>query len=140
MCIRDSLREARAWAPFSDQAAVIAHQWLNKIERLLVSIVMLRTAPRVRIQNPLKQSDRRRIETHLRRAIVGSALRRDLRSRDLTERIAALSQNVDALVARLLKRLPRGLTRRRPHRMRPDMRPIARVEAFAEAALCADTS
>ncbi|QGZ96915.1 hypothetical protein [Terricaulis silvestris] len=134
------LHEARAIAPFSDQATVIAHQWLNRIERLLVSIVMLRAAPHVRFINPPKHSARRRIETHRRRAIIGSAIRRALRSKDLQKRIAALSQNVETLVARLLQRLPRGLTRRRSYRTRPEMRPIADVEAFADAAPLADTS
>jgi hypothetical protein len=134
------LREARAFAPFSDQATRIAHQWLNRIERLLVSIVMLRAAPRVRLQNLLKHSERRKIETHLRRAIVGSGMRRNLRSRDLIERIVALSQDIDALVARLLKRLPRGLTRRRPHLTRPEMRLIELAIFDVEAVVCADTS
>ena len=136
------LREARAFAPFSDHATAIAHQWLNRIEHLLVSIVMLRAAPHVRFNNALKHSAHRRIETHMRRAIIGSAIRRALRSKDLQKRIAALSQNVAALVARLLKRLPRGLTRRRPHRTRPGICPIARAlaEAEAEAVWLADTS
>ncbi|QGZ94624.1 hypothetical protein [Terricaulis silvestris] len=134
------LREARAFAPFSDQAAAIAHQWLDRIERILTSIVMLRAAPHVRGNTAPKHSARRRIETHMRRAIIGSAMRRALRSKDLNQRIAALSKDVDALVARLLKRLPRGLTRRRPHRARPEPRQIARAIASAEAAPSADTS
>jgi hypothetical protein len=134
------LREARAIAPFSDQATAIAHQWLNRIERLLVSIVLIRAASRVHFINPPKHSARRPIETHRRRAIIGSALRRALRSTDLQKRIAALSQNVETLVARLLKRLPRGLTRRRSYRTRPEMRLITHVEAFADATPLADTS
>jgi hypothetical protein len=76
----------------------------------------------------------------MRRAVIGSAMRRTLRSKDLNQRIAALSQNVDVLVARLLKRLPRGLTRRRPHHTRPELRGIAHAIAYAEAALFPDTS
>jgi hypothetical protein len=134
------LNEARAFAPFSAQATRIAHQWLDRIERLLVNIVLLRAAPRVRLNNTPKHSPRRRIGTHMRRAIIGSAMRRALRSKDLNQRIAALSQNVGALVARLLKRLPRGLTRRRPHHARPEARTITRAIPYAEAALPADTS
>jgi hypothetical protein len=134
------LREARAFAPFSDQAATIAHQWLDRIERILTSIVMLCAAPHVRVINAPKHSARRRTETHMRRAIIGSAMRRALRSKDLHQRIAALSQDVDALVARLLKRLPRGLTRRRPHHARLEPRQIAQAIAYAEAAPSADTS
>jgi hypothetical protein len=134
------LREARAFAPFSDQAAAIAHRWLDRIERVLVSIVILRAAPHVRTINPPRHATRRRTETQLRRAIIGSAMRRALRAKDLNQRIAALSQDVEVLVARLLKRLPRGLTRRRAHRPRPEPRPIARAIAHTEAALPADTS
>jgi hypothetical protein len=67
-------------------------------------------------------------------------MRRSLRPKDLSARIVALSQNVETLVARLLKRLPRGLTRRRSYRTRPEMQPIAHMEAFADAAPLADTS
>ncbi len=134
------LREARALAPFSTQATAIAHQWLDRIERVLTNIVMLRAAPHVRSIVPPKHSPRRKRETQMRRAVIGSAMRRMLRSNDLSQRIAALSQNVDALVERLLKRLPRGLTRRRPHHARPEPRAIAPAVACAEAALASDTS
>jgi hypothetical protein len=134
------LRETRAFAPFSAQAEAIAHHWLNRIERLLTSIVMLRAAPHVRTITPLRHSSRRRTDTHMRRAVIGSALRRALRAKDLNQRIAALTQDVGALVARLLKRLPRGLTRRRPHHARREARPIVGASAYAEAVLGADTS
>jgi hypothetical protein len=134
------LREARTFAPFSAQAEAIAHQWLDRIERLLITIILLRAAPRVRGNIPPKHSVRRRVETHMRRAIIGSAMRRALRSKDLHKRIAALSQDVDALVARLLKRLPRGLTRRRPHHTRAEPRSVASAVACAEAALAPNTS
>jgi hypothetical protein len=134
------LQQARAFAPFSAQATAIAHRWLDRIERLLTSIVLLRAAPHVRFINPPKHSSRRKTDTHMRRAIIGSVLRRALRSKDLTQRIAALSQDVSVLVARLLKRLPRGLTRRRPHHARPEPRAITHAIASAEAALSPDTS
>jgi hypothetical protein len=135
------LKEARAFAPFSTQATAIAHRWLDRIERLLVSIVLLRVAPQVRPTGAPKHSSRRRTETHMLRAIIGSAMRRTLRSKDLNRRIAALSQDVNVLVARLLKRLPRGLTRRRPHRTRSEPRGNARADVYAaEAALSPNTS
>jgi hypothetical protein len=134
------LREARACAPFSAQATAIAHRWLDRIERLLTSIVLLRAAPHVRLNNTPKHSPRRRNDTQMLRAAIGGVMRRALRSKDLNQRIAALSQNVDALVARLLKRLPRGLTRRRPYHARPEPRGIAHIIAYAEAALSPDTS
>jgi hypothetical protein len=134
------LKAARAFAPLSEHATAIAHQWLDRIERTLIDIVILRAAPHVRVTNTPKHSARPRKEGGLLRAIVGSAMRRDLRAKDLTQRIAALSQDVDVLVARLLKRLPRGLTRRRPILSCPGPRPIAPAIAYAEAALSADTS
>jgi hypothetical protein len=134
------LKRARAVAPFSAEATAIAHLWLDRIERLLVSIVILRAAPHVRATGAPKHSPRRRTETQWRRAIIGSAIRRALRSKDLNQRIAALSQDAGALVARLLKRLPRGLTRRCPHRVRPEPRQIARAVADAGAALSPNTS
>jgi hypothetical protein len=45
--------------------------------------------------------------------VIGSAIRRSLRARNLRDRIQRLTQDIDTLVVRLLKRLPRGLTRRR---------------------------
>jgi hypothetical protein len=134
------LGEARTFAPFSAEATALARRWLDRIERLLISIILLRAAPRLRGNTPPKHSPRRRIETHMRRAIIGAAMRRALRSNDLHQRIAALLQNVDVLVARLLKRLPRGLTRRRPHHARPEPRGAACAVACAEAALAPNTS
>jgi hypothetical protein len=134
------LKQARTFAPLSKQTTAVAHQCLNRIEHLLVSIIMLRTAPRVRFITSPRHSSRRRVETHMRRAIIGSALRRALRSKDLNQRVTALSQDVGALVARLLKRLPRGLTRRRPHHARPEPRGIAQTFAHGEIALASDTS
>lgn len=134
------LREARAFAPISMQATAIAHRWLDRIELLLTNIVLIRAAPHVRFIAPPKHSPRRRTQTQSRRAILGAAIRRALRPRDLNQRIAALSQNVDTLVARLLKRLPHGLTRRRPHHTCPELRGVTCVVAYADAAFSFDTS
>jgi hypothetical protein len=133
------LREPRAFAPLSAHAQGLAHQWLDQIERALIGIVLWRAAPYVRAI-PLKHPARRRIDTHLRRAIVGSAMRRALRSKDLSRRIAALSQDIDLLVACVLKRLPRGLTRRRSHPTRPELRGAAPDTIAAIRAPSADTS
>lgn len=134
------LVQAGALAPFSRQATQIAHQWLDCIERILVGIVLVRAAKRARTIPGLKHSTHRRTETHMSRAIIGSAMRRALRPKRLDQRIAALSQDVLGLVARLLKRLPRGLTRRRPIRTRPDMCSVARALVCDNAVLSADTS
>jgi hypothetical protein len=82
----------------------------------------------------------RRKERALRRAIIGSALRRALRRQHVPGRIAALSQNIDALTARLLKRLPRGLTRRRAIVAHPESRLIEAAHAALIPALGADSS
>lgn len=134
------LNRARAFAPFTAQAETIAHQWLDRIERVLISIVLIRAAPRVRVTNTPRRRGPPRTESQMLRAIVGSAMRRSLRSKDLHQRIAALSQDPDALVERLLKRLPQGLTRRRAVLTCPEMRPITRAMAYVETALLADTS
>ncbi len=121
------LAQARAFAPLANEASAIAHRWLDRIERLLVNIILIRAALHVRTIPTLKHATHRRNETQLARAIIGSAMRRAFRSRSLEQRIAALSQPVEALVARLLKRLPRGLTRRRPMRPRPELQAPPRI-------------
>jgi hypothetical protein len=85
-------------------------------------------------------SEHRRKDAALRRAIIGSALRRALRPKDLRQRIAALTQSIDPLVARLLKRLPRGLTRRRPSITTPKQGAADAQSALPAPALGADTS
>ena len=139
---RRQLKQRAGWQPAVLDSAfeIIAHQWLDRIERLLGSIVMLRAACYVRPVITPKHAERRRLDTHLRRAVIGSAMRRALRCRDLHQRIAALSQDIDALVARLLKRLPRGLTRRRSYLTRPEMRSFARSAADVEVVRLVDTS
>lgn len=134
------LAEVCAFAPLSRQATQIAHQWLDRAERLLVSIVLIRAAARVRTIPTLKHALHRRRETHLTRAIIGSAMRRMLRPKRLDQRIAALSQNLQSLVARLLKRLPRGLTRRRPVRTRHEMRAQHGIFACDSDTVSANTS
>lgn len=134
------LAETGAFAPLSRQVEQIAHQWLDKIERLLIDIVLIRAAPHVRTIPALKHSPHCRDETHMRRAIIGSAMRRALRSNRLDQRIAALSQDVQALVARLLKRLPRGLTRRRVVRTRPQVRATHTASVCLQCPQRADTS
>src|SRR5262249_49943988 len=109
------LDAAGAFAPISKQAQRIGHRWLDSIERIIVAIVMLRAAPRVRSMKSHRPFALYRLKQRgLHRAIIGSGIRRSLRSKDLRQRIEALTQSIGSLVARLLKRLPRGLTRRRP--------------------------
>ncbi|MBI3437167.1 MAG: hypothetical protein HY054_00655 [Proteobacteria bacterium] len=135
------LEQAGAIAPLSRQAEAIGHVWLNGIERVVLSIVMLRAAPSVRAlrARPI-HSARRRKDASLRRAVISAALRRTLRPKTLQARIKALSQNLDHLVARLVKRLPRGLTRRRAIKARRTLAPALTAPSGACLASVADTS
>jgi hypothetical protein len=113
------LDEAGAFAPISKQAQTIGHRWLDSIERIIVSIVLLWAARHVRRCHKRKGvSERRLKEIALRRAIVGSRLRRALRPKDLPQRIEALTQNfgccsVCRAALRAAGRSRRGLKRTR---------------------------
>jgi len=116
------LDAAGALAPLSKQARSIGHVWLDRIERRILAIVMLRAVRHVRRIAPRKGiAEHRCKESAFARAVVGSRLRRSLRSKYLHERIARLMQSIDVLVAALLRRLPRGLTRRRPIKARREL-------------------
>jgi hypothetical protein len=134
------LAGAEAFAPFTSAATKEAHRWLDRIERGVISVVILRAYPRIRLLRRLRYSSHRRNETQIFRAVIGAALRRSLRVRDLRQRIEVLSQNVDALVARLVRRLPHGLTRRRPILARPEMHTPACAVAPATCIIPADDS
>lgn len=98
-------------------------------------------APRVRALRPSRTFvHRRRNDTSLIRAIIGSAMRRSLRSKNLHGRIKALTQSVDLLVERLLRRLPRGLTRRRPIIALHEASATGLAEICRPSAAPADTS
>jgi hypothetical protein len=134
------LDAANAYGPMSKQVTAIAHRWLGRIEYVLTCIVLIRVAAHVRASNPLKHSAHRRSDAQLMRALIGSSMRRALRSPRLDQRIAALSQNLEVWVARLLKRLPRGLTRRRPILTRPEVHRAEAAPICDHAPFCADTS
>jgi hypothetical protein len=114
--------DAAAWfAPLSRQVEKIAHARLDSIERLIVSLLVIRVARYVRPLNPTRFTLRHGITRDgWRRAVLGSALRRALRPKDVHARIEALRQDISTLVARLARRLPRGLTRRRGSYAPPD--------------------
>src|SRR5690242_17026320 len=81
------LAAASGFAPLSKQAQAIGHSWLDRIERLVMAIVMLRAIPHVRRVTPRKGvAEHRRKDSALARAVVGSALRRSLRAKDLCQR------------------------------------------------------
>ena len=116
------LDAAGRFAPLAKQAETIGHHWLDRIERVLLAIVMLRAVPRVRpLRDRRTGAQHRLIRSALSRAVVGAKLRRALRPKHLRQRIDALCRaDLSALVADILKRLPRGLTRRRPIRTAPE--------------------
>ncbi|MFT3729357.1 MAG: hypothetical protein QM759_16150 [Terricaulis sp.] len=135
------LDAAEAFAPFTEVVVELAHRRLDHIQRGLFSIVVLRAHARHRrrLLRP-RHSPYRCNETHLRRAILGSAFRRRFRVRDLRARIEALSQDIDVLVNRLLRRLPCGLTRRRAIMPCPEAR-VREAQSVSGVCVCAaDTS
>lgn len=134
------LDEAHAFAPFTAQATKAAHRWLDHVEYALVRVIVIRAAQRVRvIRRPWSTGHTRRQSQRLR-AVIGGALRRDLRPKDLRQRIAALAQAIQPLVARVAKRLPRGLTRRLPRLTRPEARVPMCVIGPRDLPCLADTS
>ncbi|MES1159002.1 MAG: hypothetical protein ABUL42_03820 [Terricaulis silvestris] len=135
------LEAAASFAPISEAAHAIAHNWLARIERMIVCLVIIRAGPRLRSIHQRKGvSEHRRIETAMFRAIIGCRLRRALLSKDLQKRIAALRLDLNVLVAHVLRRIPCGLTRRRPIKMRPEPRRVEAPCIFMPPAPCADTS
>ncbi|MFT3727610.1 MAG: hypothetical protein QM759_07295 [Terricaulis sp.] len=110
------LQAAAEFAPLSRHAQRIGHRWLDNIERIVIALVIYRVTCRFRPLHRRRGVPQPRAkQTQLIRAILGGRMRRALRPKDLHARIAALRQNLDALVAQMLKRIPRGLTRRRAY-------------------------
>lgn len=133
------LAAAERLGPLPAPARALAHGWLDRIERSLMSIVIVRAAARMRKPNRQGRPRLRRGRGHVRRAIAGLVLRRALRSRDWRERIAALSRDVESLVAQVLRRLPCGPTRLCAIAARPEARPHALAMQACMAAF-ADSS
>ena len=134
------LDAAGAFAPLSLQAERIGHHWLDRIERVLLAIVMLRAVRHVRaLPSRRAHAQHRLTQTALSRAVIGAKLRRALRSKDLRQRCETLrGADLRVLVVHILKRLPRGLTRRRPIRtVREQGRLLALSAAFAPMPLLA---
>ncbi|MFZ2028703.1 MAG: hypothetical protein WAU68_00210 [Vitreimonas sp.] len=136
------LDAASAFAPLSTHAERIGHHWLDRIERVIIAIVMLRAVPRVRALRTNRPFALHRLkQTALSRAVIGAKLRRALRSKGLAQRCEALRRiSISGLAAHILKRLPRGLTRRRPIRTRPEAHIAEALSAPFAIARAADTS
>ena len=117
------LEGAARFAPISKQVEAIAHRWLDTIERGVINLVMAKAIYFHSRRNVAPPPFHREFATPrkrrgLRRALIGSRLRRALKRRDLGQRIAALTQNIDDLVALWLNSRPHALTRRRAIRAR----------------------
>lgn len=139
------LRGAAAFAPLSREAEAIAHHWLDRVERLVVTLVLIRGrhfyAPRSLAPAPAYRGFAvKRIGRGFRRALVGARLRRALRRKTLAARIEALCQSLGALLALWLKSRPHALTRRRPLLARRSASVLAFAAAPLAAPAAADTS
>lgn len=135
------LDAAGALAPLSRHARCIGHAWLDRIERVIFAIVMLRAATHVRRTTVRKGvAEHRRNDSALRRAVIGTRLRKSLRSKDLHERIMRLTQPIDTMVMRVIRRLPRGLTRRRPIKAQREAQAPHHGDACAPLLPISDTS
>jgi hypothetical protein len=133
---------AVGFAPLTKQAEAIGHALLDRIERIIVAIVMLRAAPRVRALRTKRPFAPHRLkQSALARAVIGSKLRRALRPKNLRQRSEGLRCiDIGVLVARLLKRLPCGLTRRRPILTAPEQGGVSLARSISTSALAEDTS
>jgi hypothetical protein len=137
-------RFLKAFAPFVPAVAALetlAHRRLDRIEKMIAAIVILRAAAHIRPLTRRKGvAEHKRIDTAFFRAVIGCRLRRALRPKGLQARIAALCRNIGDMVACVLKRLPCGLTRRRPIHARPEPRSALVYNTPLAPAPCADTS
>jgi len=133
------LDAASAVAPLAAQARVIAHGWLDQIEELILNIIIRRALRRVSPSGRNRARHRRAVSLNFR-TLVGSALRRALRAKELRQRIDALSQDIEVLIARLIKRLAHGLTRLRPIVPRRERGSLSCLVTPAHATALADTS
>jgi hypothetical protein len=117
---------------------------LDRLERLVRNLVLIRAAQLAR--RPARRCTfafapagfrRRRRTRQLLRAVAGSRLRRALRDRDPAKRMARLVQalaDIETLARRIVRRLPKGLTRVRALvAVRP---PHERIRSLAAPARC----
>ena len=136
------LDAASAFAPLSKHAERIGHRWLDRIERIILAIAMLRAAPGVRAVRTKRPFALHRLkQSALPRAVIGAKLRRALRPKGLRQRCETMRRiSIGALVARILKRLPRGLTRRRPILPQPELRAATLCPSCVSQTPLSDTS
>lgn len=93
--------------------------WLDKalgrLAHCVMGIVLLHTSVRVTLRTPRKCWDPRRLRGALHlRGFFGAELRRAFKAKTLAERAAkirAALDNLDALIARMVRRLKKGLSR-----------------------------
>jgi hypothetical protein len=129
------------WAAWWTRGGRADARALDPLARRVGTMIMINAAARFR---PPQRSRHRhgRLQPVRLRTILGARLRRAMRGKDVPHRLVAiltLMRDLDRAVARLLKRLPRGLTRLRVLLPAPTQAPlIAAAPSIAPA--CADTS
>lgn len=134
---------AEAFAPLTSKARAIGHAWLDGVARLLSDMIVVRMAralPRRAILYKHKRAHLGGKRSPVLRAAIGSDLRRRFRRGDLRRRIAALRHDLDALAARRLRQLRRGLTRRAPTPPACERVPLALAMSTFAPAFSFDTS
>ena len=113
----------------------------DRASRNVARLVVLHALARLKL-SPRCAHRHGRLKDASFRAIAGSALRRAMRGRDGAARlfaIFAVLREIDAHVARLMRRLRKGLTRLRVILPRAETAPAPGAPAFARVAF-ADTS
>jgi hypothetical protein len=127
---------------FAGLVGETSRRCLDGVALMVGELVFLHAAARVR---PRATGMHRHGRLHAisTRAIVGAALRRALRGKDFAARLFAIlsvMRDAEQHIAKLARRLARGLTRLRVLAPSPEPGPLAAPAPLALAAAYADTS
>jgi hypothetical protein len=131
---------AGVWAAWWSGGGRADARALDSLARRAGQMIMINAAARYR-GAPRSRHRHGRLKPVRLRTILGARLRRALRARDLPARLFAIlsvMRDLDRAVARLLSRLPRGLTRLRV--ILPARTHAPRLIAAPSFTLAADTS
>jgi hypothetical protein len=121
-------------------------QWVDyyvpRLARMTANLIVIQAVRRIRGVRVPKRWGPRPDRAGYMRTVIGSRLRRALNGRNIVARMIAIGQALtdpEPHIARLARRLARGLSRRRPIRARRSADAIAQPFTPTHAAL-ADTS
>lgn len=130
--------------------AQTAEPWRRKAQRGVRDLILLRAAtlmakrrPRARYRPTPPPDFARAPSPNILRAVCGAYVRKRLRARSPGAAVAAIMaalQDIEALARRIVRRLPRGLTRIRPLRMTQTAPVLVFESAPSPRAVGADTS